>query len=95
MGLTDKELATCLWSWFRFELVMPSTVKETMFSWAFRRRKRICRAWDLDVVPLPFMWIIWRKRNRRALGVEKDFVHLGTAYYPLFLFGATIGFLHV
>lgn len=42
--LLHCRMASYLWgqilSWFGIEWVMSGTVKETMFSWAFRRRKR-------------------------------------------------------
>lgn len=44
---------------------MAGTVKETMFSWAFRRRshgREDAEAWD--VAPLA---LTWRERNRELL----------------------------
>lgn len=50
------------------EWVMTGTVKETMFSWAFRRRshgREDAEAWD--VAPLALAWNVWRERNRELL----------------------------
>lgn len=73
---------------------MSNTVKETMFSWIYRRRKRRCTT--QDVAPLELMWTIWKERNRRAFdGVEKDYTIKRHVLLSCIVFGALMRFLYV
>lgn len=73
---------------FGIEWVMPRTMKEILFSWAHRSRRRRCRA--CEVAPLSLLWTIWRERNRRAFDrIEKIFVHLRNSLFSLVSFWCT------
>ncbi|MCD7459562.1 hypothetical protein HAX54_041298 [Datura stramonium] len=45
--------------WFGIKWVMPRIVKETLFSWARKRRRRRCSA--CEVAPLAPIWTVWRE----------------------------------
>lgn len=74
-------------------VVMSNTVKETMVSWVYRRRKRRCTT--QDVAPLALIWTIWKERNRRVFdGVEKDYT-IKAVLLSFIAFGALVRFLYV
>lgn len=71
------------WICFTIQWVMPSTVKEELYSRALR--EKILNAWD--AAPLAPTWILRRKRNRRAFeGVENVFVYVRSSIVSLFFF---------
>lgn len=74
-------------NWFGIQWVMPSTVKEALYKWAFRRSKRRRRAWD--VTTNSYVGNM-EQRNRRAFErVEKDFVHVRSSLVGLVSFWCT------
>uniref|UniRef100_M1CQ20 Zinc finger, RING-type n=1 Tax=Solanum tuberosum TaxID=4113 RepID=M1CQ20_SOLTU len=60
--------------WFGTSWATPRTVKlkESLFSWKDRKKRRRHRAWN--VVPLELIWVVWRERNMSAFeGVKSSF----------------------
>lgn len=53
--------------WFGTSWATPRTLKlkESLFSWTGRRKRRRHRAWN--VVPLELIWVVQRERNMSAL----------------------------
>ena len=73
---------------FGIQWVMPSTVKEMLYSWAGFRRRRKQKAWKF--APLALMWVVWGERNRRAFEeIESPFSHLKNSLLSLIAFWCT------